>query len=109
MTKRRIMIVSPYPLFREGLSRLLAESSDFELSAVVPSLVEAETKAVGFLPDVIVISQEDAIQPFLWRLLELARVQVIALTLDNKQAFVYRRHSVMLDTAQDLYQVLQSN
>ncbi len=109
MAKRRIMIVSPHPLFREGLSRLLAESSDFDLSGVVPSLIEAETKAMEFLPDVIVISQEDALQPIPWRLLELAHVQVITLTLDNKQASVYRRHSVTLDTAQDLYQVLQSS
>jgi len=109
MAKRRIMIVSSHPLFREGLSRLLAESPDFELSGVVPSLIDAETKAMEFLPDVIVVSQEGIAQSFPWRLLELARVQVIALTLDNKQASVYRRHSVTLDTAQDLYQVLQGS
>lgn len=109
MAKRRIMILSPHALLREGLIQLLAESPDFELLAAVSSLGEAETAAATCPPDVIVFSCEDTAVSIPLRLLELAGDRVIKMTLDDKGADVYSHRRVTLDTLQDLYQVLQGN
>lgn len=104
----RIMIVSQYTLFREGLRRLLADAPGVELVGAVASLMEAEMMAGETPPDVIVVSRDEREQSFLSRLLDLAQVQVVAMTLENREADIYSRQGVTLNSTEDLLKSWQN-
>lgn len=91
---RRIIVVSPRPLFREGLRELVADVPGLQLSAAVASVAEVTTLARREVPDVVIVDdgeREGEGRQALADLLALRVAQIVAVTLEERGMTVYSR------------------
>jgi DNA-binding NarL/FixJ family response regulator len=115
MPLRRVLIVSHYGLFREGLKRILAASKDLEVVGHEQSLPEAEKRVREGGVDVVIVDQaidvdnHSARSETLSRLLAIPDVQVITVSLETGDMWVYRQERLVQASDDDLVAALEGN
>ena len=112
MTLRQVLIVSYHGLFREGLKRILATSSELEVVGHVQSLPEADKRVRGGGVDVIIVDQSISVDDHVSRsealsfLLSIPDVQVITVSLETGDMWIYRQERLVQASADDLIAAL---
>ncbi|GJM41785.1 MAG: hypothetical protein DHS20C20_20670 [Ardenticatenaceae bacterium] len=111
---RRVLIISKQALFREGLRRLLSDSSGIDRLEGVRSLNDAKMLAPVMNPDLIIFDCSDLPpaeipEEMISNLFRLGSPQVVFLTLANKQMVLYSRHAFREATDSDLLALLENN
>lgn len=94
MSLRHVIVVSPRPLFREGLRELLADVPGLQLSAAVATVAEVRALARQKVPDVIIVDDcqgEGGRRQALADLLALRVAQIVSVTLEERGMTVYSR------------------
>jgi DNA-binding NarL/FixJ family response regulator len=71
MSAYRLFVCEAQPVVVEGLTRILADSPDFELIGTAPNPVEAIAKIAEFQPDIVMIDQASGLRPVFTFLTEL--------------------------------------
>ncbi len=105
----RVLIVSPHPLFREGIVRLLGDQA--EVVGVVASLAEARSAIRKHRPQAIIVDHENVeleeadLAPLLWP--ELESVRIIYVTLAGNEMIIHDRQRVVAATEKDLLDALK--
>jgi DNA-binding NarL/FixJ family response regulator len=113
MSSKRVLIVSSYGLFREGLRRLLAEVADLVILDQVSSLKEANDLALQEKVDVVIVDQAEGINHQTSRnealsyLIANPDVRVISVSLDTEDMRVYKQQRVVEASVEDLVAALQ--
>jgi DNA-binding NarL/FixJ family response regulator len=106
MSPKRVLIVSPHGLFREGLRHLLADVTSLVIIGQITSLQEAEALARTQKVDAVIIEQVDNVNDetgrAISRLLSLPGMCVITVSLNTDEMRVYRQEQMIKMTAADL-------
>jgi len=112
MSSKRVVIVSSHSLFREGLKRALADVTDLDIVDQVDSFQQAEALARTQEVDVVIIDQAENENDQLShneaaaRLLSLPGIQVITVSLDTGDMWIYRQERVIEASPADLVAAL---
>lgn len=105
----RVLIVSPHPLFREGIVRLLGDQ--VEVVGAVADWEEARDAIRKHHPQAIIVDhenvelKEDDLTPLLWP--EIESIRVIYVTLAGNEMIIHDRQRVVEATEADLLQALK--
>lgn len=112
MPVKRVLIVSSNGLFREGLKRVLADTSNLTLTSHATSLQEAEDLAQSQEVDVVIIDHADEAEEqeiraaTIARLLAVPEMRVITVGLNSGDLCVYRQERVEEASVEDLVAAL---
>jgi len=107
----RVLIISPHPLFREGIIRLLGER--VEVVGAVASWEEAQDAIRTHRPQAIIVDHENIelkeadLAPLLWP--EIDSLKVIYVTLAGNEMIVHERRRVTGATENDLLCALEAS
>lgn len=101
---RRVLLISEFPLFREGLARVLGETKEYVLIGAAGSVAEAVDVAKDAPPDVIIFdgAGPKADEGDLAALLRLAPSQLVTLSLSDPEMTVISRRQVAKASVEDL-------
>jgi cytochrome c oxidase subunit 2 len=106
--QKRILIVSRYSLFDQGLRAGLSRRPDVEVVGVCRDLEEAYAQAHTLRPDVLlVIAEPEAVSGSTIRLLEEVSPSIIRISPTDGSMQVYRREQVDEATLDDLMLAIQ--
>lgn len=108
MKPKRILIVSRYSLFDQGLRAGLGQRPDAKIVGVCRDLAEAYARAQSLRPDVLmVIAEPEVMREETFRLLEDISPSIIRISPTDGTMQVYRREQVDQATLDDLMAAIQ--
>jgi cytochrome c oxidase subunit 2 len=108
VSQKRIIIVSQYSLFDQGLRAALSQQPDVEVVGVYRDLEAAYVQAQSLHPDVLVlIAGPEIAHDNAFRLLEEASSSIIRISPTDGTMQVYRRQQVGQATLDDLMEAIQ--
>lgn len=112
MSPSNVIILSPNTIFREGLKRLLAQDRSLALVGETASLDDVQEMSRDTQADVIIVQQQgsqaaqiDTISKLL--AIPSARLQVVAVSLDETGMQIYHRENVAEATVAGLIAALK--
>jgi cytochrome c oxidase subunit 2 len=106
---KRLLIVSHYSLFDQGLRAALNQQPDIEVVGVARDLEEAHTQARAQNPDVLLlIAGPDIVHDSAFRLLEEISPSIIRISPTDGSMQVYRREQVDKASLDDLMTAIQT-
>ena len=109
MDPKRLLIVSQYSLFDQGLRAALTQQPDIEVVGVARDLEEAYTQARAQNPDVLLlIAGPDIVHDSAFRLLEDISPSIIRISPTDGSMQVYRREQVDKASLNDLMTAIQT-
>lgn len=109
MDPKRLLIVSQYSLFDQGLRAALSQQPDIEVVGVARDLEEAYTQARAQNPDVLLlIAGPDIVHDSAFRLLEEISPSIIRISPTDGSMQVYRREQVDKASLNDLMTAIQT-
>jgi cytochrome c oxidase subunit 2 len=107
--QKRILIVSQYSLFDQGLRAALSQQPDVEVIGVYRDLEAAYVQARSLRPDVmLLIAGPDIARDSAFRLLEEVSSSIIRISPTDGSMQVYRREQVDQATLEDLMTAIQT-
>ena len=109
MSQKRILIVSQYSLFDQGLRAALSQQPDVEIVGVYRDPEAAYARAESLRPDVLIlIAGPEITRDSAFRLLEEVSSSIIRISPTDGTMQVYRREHVGQATVDDLMQAIQT-
>jgi cytochrome c oxidase subunit 2 len=107
--QKRILIVSKYPLFDQGLRAALSRQAGVEVLGVWRDLETAYAQARSLHPDALVlIAGPEVVRESAFRLLEEISPSIIRISPQDGTMQVYRRQQVDQATVDDLLSAIQA-
>jgi cytochrome c oxidase subunit 2 len=107
--QKRILIVSKYPLFDQGLRAALGRQAGVEVVGVCRDLETAYAQASSLRPDALVlIAGPEVVRDSAFRLLEEISPSIIRISPGDGTMEVYRRQQVDQATLDDLLGAIQA-
>jgi cytochrome c oxidase subunit 2 len=109
VSQKRILIVSQYSLFDQGIRAALGQQADVEVVGVCRNPEEAYALAQSLHPDVLVlIAGPEIVRDSAFRLLEEVSSSIIRISPTDGTMQVYRRENVGQATLNDLVKAIQA-
>lgn len=109
MGQKRVLIVSQYSLFDQGLRSALSRQPDVEIVGVCRDLDAAYAQAQSLQPDVLVlIAEPEIVRDSAFRLLEEVSSYIIRISPHDATMQVYRREQVDGASLDDLMAAIQT-
>jgi DNA-binding NarL/FixJ family response regulator len=108
--KRRVLVISRHPLFREGLGRVIRGEEGFELLGTCASIDEARLQSGDDAPDLIIVDGKqgkDLSASDLAKTLDMSASQVLSLSLSDPDMTVYTREQITEGSVEDLLRSLR--
>jgi TorA maturation chaperone TorD len=109
----RVLLVSQFPLFSEGLHKLLACEDQIEIVAEEEDATRAMERFKALQPDVVIVDSEsptgDLAALSLRILKEGKQVRVIGLSLRENAVYVYRKERIIAHRVEDLMNAIESD
>jgi cytochrome c oxidase subunit 2 len=107
--QKRILIVSQYSLFDQGIGSALRQQADVEVIGVCHDLEEAYGQAQALHPDVLlIISRPEIVRDNAFRLLEEVSPSIIRISPTEGTMQVYHREQVDQASLDDLMTAIQA-
>ena len=107
--RRKVMLISNHPLFREGLTRVITRTEAYRVEWEAASVEEAVTAAEETPPDVIIYDRSSGLagEGELAALLRMAPSELVAISLSDPEMTVFSRRQVGRATVDDLLEVIE--